>query len=199
MLEKFLNETLIQTALNQALQLDPQAAEKLQPLNGKRVSIELNLRDKPWVFLIDNARLKIEMETTAMCDVKLKGSLSAFLQLFSERKQASSEDRLYIEGDLYAAQQFQQVMSTLKPNFSYALEQRFGEKLGGILYNALLQTQALGNQAQQQIKQQLQAYFADEAHGFLQRQEFSTHQKQLAQLRATLDKLEAQINTLENI
>lgn len=197
MIEKVLSDNLIKVALNQALKLDPQAAEKLAPLNGKTIAIKLNFREQPWVFIIVEQQLEVDTVAMQDCDVKLSGSLGGFLQLFADQENDhDTGEKLYIEGDLHTAQQFQRVMKTLSPDFAYALEKRFGTRLGGILHEGLQRFKFNGEQARDKLSDTLRQYFNGEAGACLTRVDFAAHQARLSDLCQRLARLEASANQL---
>lgn len=199
MLEKLLQASLLENAINAALSLDPQAAEKLATLNGRRVSVHLEHLPQAWVFGIDNAALRLQQDDEALeeCDVRLRGNLGGFLQLFRQDKAPShSANKLYIEGDLHAAQQFQRVMAELSPDFDAALRARFGDALGGAAASALQQLRAQGEFAKDKLELYFQQFMQGE-YGFVGKEEFMTQQALLERLQARLKALEARLTAWE--
>ena len=112
MLETFLSGSVLARLINSALRLDPAARDKLAALNGRRISLDLGWGERPWLIEIHGGELQFSDDHATLCDVRLSGNLSGFLQLFKKPANSSTPPRgkLYIEGDLHAAQQFQRVM-----------------------------------------------------------------------------------------
>lgn len=197
MLDTFLNENIFLRVINSALQLDPQASEKLAALEGKRVAITLEPRDEAWIFRIDMGRLALDGGSARDCDVRLSGNLSGFLHLFKsgEAGAAKSEDaRLYIEGDLHTAQTFQRVMGSLSPDFEGVLRERFGDKLGAALAEGVAQLRRVGESGRAQVEARLRVWLDDE---FVSRERFLAQAGEIQALRKRLDALEALLNRVE--
>ena len=108
MLETFLSGSVLARLINSALRLDPAARDKLAALNGRRISLDLGWGERPWIIEIHGGELHFSDDHATLCDVRLSGNLSGFLQLFKKPANSSTPPRgkLYIEGDLHAAQQF---------------------------------------------------------------------------------------------
>lgn len=198
MIEHFFNSSLIETAINQTLALDPQAQEKLAALDGKRIAITLDFATQPWVFCIANSRLLISDIEAADCDIRLSGTLGGFLHLFRPDEPPKVGDKLYIEGDLHSAQQFQRTMAQLKPDFDTILRQRLGEKLGGAVAAAISQIKTQGEALREQAEAKLREYLHAENSQFVSRAQFAATSTQLAAISAALDDLEARLQKLEN-
>lgn len=198
MLERFFNGSIIETAINQTLALDPQAQEKLAALDGKRIAITLDFATQPWVFCIANSRLLISDIEAADCDIRLSGTLGGFLHLFRPDEPPKVGDKLYIEGDLHSAQQFQRTMAQLKPDFETVLRQRLGDTLGGAAAAALSQLKTQGEAIREQAETKLREYLQSEQSQFVSYTQLAEAAAKLDALTAALDRLEVRLKTLEN-
>lgn len=191
MLDALFNETLIAGVINRALQLDPEASRKLASLNGKRIALTLEPRTAPWVFRIDDSRLDFDSASAlADCDVRLSGTLSGFLRLFRPEGEKSAGERLYIEGDLHAAQTFQRVMASLSPDFEHALKTRFGEPLGAKLHDALQTLRRLGEAGREQAESKLADYLQ---RAFVPRADYLAREADIQALERRIAALEAKL------
>ena len=197
MLEQFFNDNILMRLINGALQLDPQAAEKLGELDGKRIAITLEPRSEAWIFRVEAGKLALDGGLPRDCEVRLSGNLGGFLRLFKNGEKNAVKDadeRLYIEGDLHAAQTFQRVMASLSPDFSGVLRERFGERLGGALADGLEQIRRVGESGRQQVEERLRAWLETE---FVMRERFLAQAGELQALQKRLDALEALLTQLE--
>lgn len=197
MLEKLLQGSMLEAAINAALNLDPQAAEKLAALNGRRVSVQLEGMAQLWLFSIDNARLHLaESAQAAEADVRLRGNIGGFLQLFrgadNQMQKVSSGNKLYIEGDVYAAQQFQRVMAELSPDFDAVLRARLGDKLGGAAAAAVQTLREQGEWAKDKAEAWLQEFVRGET-GFVSQAEFAAQAAEIERLQQRLQALERRL------
>lgn len=198
MLDRLLSASIIEKAINRALQLDPQLAEKLAPLEGKCFSVQLDFLSAPWVFRISNQAFNVVDEEDYTADVTLSGTLGGFLGLFYQDKTAANpDDKLYISGDLHTAQAFQQVMQSLQPDFRGALVQRFGYKLGGVLAEGLEQFKYQGERARAGLEEQLRELLAGSHAQALTKAQFASFKATIATLEPQLQSLEARLRALE--
>lgn len=198
MIEKIIGARIFEQAIDSALSLDPQATAKLAPLEGKKIRIELDSAPRPWTFEISRGRLVFCTDETARAEVCLRGSLGGFVQMFRSAEQVSrEEDTLYIEGDLYTAQQFQKVMADLAPDFHRVLVERFGERLGGLLSEFLQQLQRQGENARAMIEARIRAVLGEKEGAVLVRELLAVHESRVKHLHRRLDELTARLNGLE--
>lgn len=195
MIERLFDGAVLETLLNQALRLDPQLAEKLSPLDGQTISIALNLRERPWYLQVSDGQFcLLDNDPAPAADVRLSGSLSGFLRLFrSEGRSGGVNDKLYIEGDLHSAQQFQRVMASISPDFDALFQARFGTRLGAMIADAMRQLQRQGDKARDALEQKLADYLHHHDDGVLTRSDALAHQQRISELRRRLDRLEARV------
>ena len=193
MLETFLSGSVLARLINSALRLDPAARDKLATLNGRRISLDLGWGERPW--LIEDGAVRLSDDHATLCDVRLSGNLSGFLQLFKKPTNSSTPPRgkLYIEGDLHAAQQFQRVMGELAPDFDAVFRERFGERLGSTLADAARRLQAHGEAGKAAIEAKLRAYISE--NGCATRSEAADFARRLQALTARLARLETRLAT----
>ncbi len=198
MIEKMIGAAIFEHTINRALRFDPQATEKLAPLEGKRIGVQLDFVPRLWVFRIHRQRLVFDEADAAPADVRLHGSLGGFLRIFRVAQSAPSEDeKLHIDGDLHTAQQFQRVMADLSPDFRAVLVARFGNRIGGVLSEALQLLQRQGEAARATIEARIRAVLGGEDGVVLVRESFAAHKSRLARLRMRLERLEERLNALE--
>ena len=195
MLETFLSGSVLARLINSALRLDPAARDKLAALNGRRISLDLGWRAQPWLIEIHDGELHFSDDHATLCDVRLSGNLSGFLQLFKKPANHNEAPRgkLYIEGDLHAAQQFQRVMADLAPDFETVFRERFGERLGSFLADAARRLQAHGETGKAAIEAKLRAFLAE--NGCATRADAADFAHRVQALAARLARLETRLAT----
>lgn len=200
MIDKIFDGGLLEALLNHALQLDPAAQEKLAPLEGKTISVALDIREQPWILRVSDGCFVFEDEALGRnCDVRLRGTIGGFMRLFDQSGRSHGvNEKLYIEGDLHSAQQFQRVMASLSPDFDMVLKNRFGERLGGMLSAAMQQVRGQGESAKAEIESRLQAYFRGEDAQCATREQSNALQQRLSSLRMALDRLDARVKRMES-
>ena len=192
MLENYLDaRLLVEQLINGALRLDPAARDKLAVLNGRRISIDLNGRDTPWIAEIADGAVRLSDDHATLCDVRLSGDLVGYLQLFKHTPSDTPRGKLHIEGDLHTAQQFQRVMGELAPDYAAVLRARFGDDFGGLLADALRRMQSAGTSAKAACEAKLRDYL--ENHGCATRTDAAAFADRLAALISRIDRLETRL------
>ena len=192
MLENYLDaRLLVEQLINGALRLDPAARDKLAVLNGRRISIDLNGRDTPWIAEIADGAVRLSDDHATLCDVRLSGDLAGYLQLFKHKPSDTPRGKLHIEGNLHTAQQFQRVMGELAPDYAAVLRARFGDDFGGLLADALRRLQSMGISAKAACEAKLRDYL--ENHGCATRTDAAAFATRLAALISRIDRLETRL------
>ena len=192
MLENYLDaRLLVEQLINGALRLDPAARDKLAVLNGRRISIDLNGRDTPWIAEIADGAVRLSDDHVTLCDVRLSGDLAGYLQLFKNTPSDTPRGKLHIEGDLHTAQQFQRVMGELAPDYAAVLRARFGDDFGSLLPDALRRLQSVGTSAKAACEAKLRDYL--ENHGCATRTDAAAFAARLAALISRIDRLETRL------
>lgn len=192
MLENYLDaRLLVEQLINGALRLDPAARDKLAVLNGRRISIDLNGRDTPWIAEIEDGAVRLSDDHVTLCDVRLSGDLAGYLQLFKHTPSDTPRGKLHIEGDLHTAQQFQRVMGELAPDYAAVLRARFGDDFGSLLADALRRLQSMGTSAKAACEAKLRDYL--ENHGCATRTDAAAFAARLAALISRIDRLETRL------
>ena len=192
MLENYLDaRLLVEQLINGALRLDPAARDKLAVLNGRRISIDLNGRDTPWIAEIEDGAVRLSDDHATLCDVRLSGDLAGYLQLFKHTPSDTPRGKLHIEGDLHTAQQFQRVMGELAPDYAAVLRTHFGDDFGSLLADALRRLQSVGSSAKAACEAKLRDYL--ENHGCATRTDAAAFAARLAALISRIDRLETRL------
>ena len=192
MLENYLDaRLLVEQLINGALRLDPAARDKLAVLNGRRISIDLNGRDTPWIAEIEDGAVRLSDDHATLCDVRLSGDLAGYLQLFKHTPSDTPRGKLHIEGDLHTAQQFQRVMGELAPDYAAVLRARFGDDFGSLLADALRRLQSAGTSAKAACEAKLRDYL--ENYGCATRTDAAAFADRLAALISRIDRLETRL------
>lgn len=195
MFEQFFSSSVLARLINSALALDPQAQQKLSVLDGKRVNICLDFQSQPWTIDICAGKLQFSEDHDSPCDIRLSGSLAGFLQLFksSAATPVGNRAKLYIEGDLYAAQQFQQVMGELKPDFEAVLRKRFGNHLGAMLAESARVLQQQGENVKQTLEDKMLHFLRDKGGATCHENALLTERLQL--LLQRIEQIEQSVQT----
>lgn len=201
--------------LNRALYLDPQAAEKLAPLEGVKLSVVLSGQAPlSYCFIVENGKLAHWLGDSAQCAVKLRGSIWAFLNAFKDRpatqdtertagastrerkfRFGGEQDKLYFEGDFETAQLLQQALKQLSPDVEHALADYFGAQLAAPLSAGLKVAKQQGQAVKAFAKEKFEETVSD---NMLTYHEFNQYLAQFEQLNTALERLSARVLRLES-
>ena len=123
----------LETALNRALALDPDARAALKPLHGRRVALAL---ESPAIALqvsVDGERLRVgPVDTQAEPDLAVRSTLGGLLgQLpFLKRDDAPPVGRVRVSGDAELARRLQALARGFDPDWQQPFVAAFGEVIG---------------------------------------------------------------------
>ncbi len=196
--------SVLETLLNRAVALDPQAARMLEPLAGRCIDLTLSgFNSVPLRLCIDGQRVRLSWHLGAAsvvpADLRISGSMAALVGALSAPRATSGAlpQGVQIHGDLEVARQLLFALRGLQPDLEEALSQLVGDTLArqlGIAGRGLLHgvqtaaVQAMRNAGEALVhEQQLlaastdQQYFSEEVH----------------ELRDSVARLEARIALLE--
>lgn len=127
----------IETAINQVLLLDPDSAARLQPLNGKRLTVFLD-NTPVTLTLVFSQRIDVLAETrdftqvvaeldAQSCCVKTSLDQLPALQQSSKLTSLIQEGKLFVEGELNVAQQVSQLFQGLDIDWEEHLSRYTGD------------------------------------------------------------------------
>ncbi|WP_416306516.1 ubiquinone biosynthesis accessory factor UbiJ [Neptunicella sp. SCSIO 80796] len=105
---------VLESAINKLLSMDEQSAERLRPLTGKQLKVDL--RELPWpLTLVFNNHIEIQANSAADVDCTLKLSVGTLnkLQDSSQLTQLIQNRELELLGDIHVAQSFSVLIKDL--------------------------------------------------------------------------------------
>ncbi|MEO8747864.1 MAG: SCP2 sterol-binding domain-containing protein [Rhodanobacter sp.] len=131
---------VLQTALNHALALDPDAQQQLAALNGK--SVQLYLRGPEMTFAVRVAAGQLQVGR-ARADESLRVTTTPGVLLgvaLSRGSDNIAPGKVEIAGDAGLARRVETLLSTFAPDFEEAFTRLFGDVLGVPIARATQQT-----------------------------------------------------------
>lgn len=197
----------LEIALSKVVRMDPDWSEKVTPVEGKIIALELsdfNIRiyfypTQQGIFI--RPHLKEDERIENEMDVLISGSLSSFLQLMDARRQGKQMvgSGVQFSGDIGVGQHFESILSSLSPEW----EQAFTRFLGDELAMQMIQT---GENVKQKLIQQT-ANFQNNSRDYLKEElgvtpaniEMENFKADVSLARSHLARLEARFRKLQLI
>ncbi len=159
---------LLEAPLNRVLALDPASAPRLRALNGKALAVELPFGR--YVFEAVDDRLGFADDSVTPA-ITLRGSVADFLQLAQSNGQQAGA--VQVQGDVGAAQKWQQFFADLQPDFEAPLAGLLGDVAAPLIVNVLRALQNWGRQAAAAAQAAAVEYVQEEARLVVSRAELA--------------------------
>ena len=152
---------LLEPALNKVLALDPATAVRLPALAGKPLKVVLTPLNSSITLKVDGNQLRFAAADEPAV-ITLTGSLQDFLQAAANRGELAAGS-LQVQGDVGAAQRWQQFFTDLQPDWEEELSKYLGDIAGPQLANVLRAVTAWLKQALTQFQQTGVEYLQEES------------------------------------
>lgn len=194
----------IETAFNKLIMLDEQSAQRLLPLNGKRLKV--TVKESPWPLTFAfSSRIDVlidegsEPQNTAPdCHIKLSLDTLKELQDSSQITRLIQEKRLELDGDIHVAQHF----SVLVKDLDIDWEEQLSRYVGDVAAHQIWST---ANSIKSHLSKRLQQFGNMVREGSIEEKQLAPHPiamegfiQDVSQLRSDVGKLEARIASLTN-
>jgi ubiquinone biosynthesis protein UbiJ len=188
----------LEQLLNQAISLDPEAASRLAPMQGRVIQLDL-LGSGLTLYLIPEPQgFQILSHFEGDADCCLRGSL---LDLANMRNPTDSADQLFggsvtIEGDTALAQRFGEFFSRLDIDWEEQLSRLTGDVAAHQIGNLARGFFNWGKQLNQTASLNLKEYLEEEVRLVPGRYEMEPFLEDVDRLRDDVERLEARIQRL---
>jgi len=200
---------VIETALNETIQMDAQASTKLAKLTGKVIAIELKDWNFTFYLLPDAQGIQVMSEYMGDIDTTISGTPVALFNMSKGDASAATmrEQNISIEGDLELGQQFSQFFKELDIDWQEKIAQSFSKittesnadviahKVGRLVESF----QNWKPQAQQTLEKNIAEYFQQESQILPFAEEMEPFNSAVDTLRNDVDRLEARIQRIANL
>jgi len=199
---------VVETTLNQYIQMDAQAGYKLAALSGKVIAIELLGWDFILYLLPDAQGIQVMSEYTGEPNTIIRGTPMALFNMSQSEASAATmrEQNITIDGDLELGQQFSAFFKQLDIDWQEKLAQTFAKVTTDS--NADLLAHNIGRlvqgfqqwqpQAKQTLEQNIAEYFQQESGMLPFAEEMEPFSKAVDTIRNDVDRLEARIQRIIN-
>lgn len=196
---KQLFSSALEIPLNALLGLDEQSAKRLQPLQGKRLTVAL--KELPWpMTLAFSERIDILMDQEnqdADCLISMQLSTLSELQDSSQITRLIQQGKLDLQGDIQIAQHFSNLVKELDIDWEEHLSHYVGDVAAYQMSTWLKQASSHIQQGIKRFEQRLFDAAVEEKRLTPHQLEVEQYLDNIHRLRSKTEKLDARIATLE--
>ncbi len=179
----------INDGLNQAIELDPTAAERLRSMRGKTVRLVLERLGIDLYFTGHDESLQVSAESTLEPDTTITGAPSALLAM-AVPDWRDSGSGVRIEGDAGTAQALEKLMRRLDPDWEALLVRHLGPVFGHQAWRMLRDTLEHSRHGARTLADQVGHYLREESGLLVTREEAEQFVNDVDELREAVDRLE---------
>ncbi|GMR16912.1 MAG: SCP2 sterol-binding domain-containing protein [Gammaproteobacteria bacterium] len=135
---------ILETAINQTLQLDEHASEKLQPLEGSIIGVELKGVGLVIYFRTDSQGIMLQASLEGEPDCLIRGTPIALMKMTLSEQQTSGlfSGEVEIIGDTELGQKMQRVLDSIEIDW----EEHLSHLVGDVLAYKFVHTAQQGKQ-----------------------------------------------------
>ena len=187
----------LEAVMNKVLAFDEQSQQRLKPLNGKQLRVELN--ELPWpLTFVFSQRIDVLAEADSQADCMMRMSMQTLPQLqdSSQLTQLIQDRKLELIGDIHVAQSFSVLLKELDIDW----EQQLANYTGDVVAHQSVQWV---KQARSSFVSHLDSVLNTLSEGALQEKrlavpapEVEQFNQQVNVLRGDVARLEARLNQL---
>ena len=192
---------MIQTAVNQFIELDQNAKRRFQALAGKVLAVEFTDLPLRLYFIPTGADMQIYSQYDGVVDTRLRGSS---IQLLSMGASARPGEKLFkrevqIDGDTELGQRFQEILRNLDIDWEERLSLFVGDVAAHKLGNAARSLFQWGRQTVGSLQENISEYFQYESNSVPARFEVDNFIRDVDVLRDDVERLNARVQRLNSM
>lgn len=192
---------VLQTAVNQFIELDQNAKGQFKALAGKVLAIELTDLPFKLYFLPTAEDLQVYSQYDGTVDTRLRGSS---IQLLAMGASARPDEQLFkgevqIEGDTELGQRFQEILRSFQVDWEEHLSFVLGDVAAHKLANSARGLFQWGRKSFVSLQENVGEYIKFEANSVAARFEVEGFIEQVDTLRDDAERLSARVQRLESL
>lgn len=191
--------SIIETALNHYLSLDPESHIRLTVLENKVVAIEEPQFGLKFYLLFTGKHVRLQSHTEKPVDTTLHGTPFALLQLspyFANNYKAIFSGKVTITGDIELGQQVQQIFANLDIDWEEQLSRVTGDVIAHQVGNTVRDVWQWGKRNTEIFNQNVTEYLQEEIKYVPPRMEINDFFHDIANLRDDVERAEARIKRI---
>ncbi len=199
--------SLLETALGLVVNRDPDWKQKVQPLLGKVIELELTDFSKSVYFLPTEEGILVQSEFQTASDkdpddsvdVSIRGSIAGFLEMLEARRKGEKVigGDVKFEGNVGVGQEFEILLSSLSPEWEESMSHWVGDPMARKITEV---NQDLGKylrKSLETIRENTTDYIQHEAQLSPAPIEVENFKSDVANLRSDVARMEARIKHIE--
>jgi ubiquinone biosynthesis protein UbiJ len=191
---------VLENALNQYLQLDPDSQQMLAKMEGKCLAIELKGLDLTLYLLVDTKGIQIFSDFPETPDATLSGTPMELFGLALEKQPgpATFTDGVKISGDTGLGQSFKRLFDSLDIDWEEHVSRYTGDIVAHKLGNLFRMGVDWQQQASDIIRQDISEYLLQEDQLVPEKTELEAFYSQIDTLRDDTERLQVRIQRLKS-
>ncbi len=191
---------VLETAINQVLQLDPDTVEQLQQIQGKVIAIELQGLNVTLYLIPRDEGLNVFGHFEGEPDTVLRGTPIAMAKMGLAKNAGDVlfEGDVEISGDVELGQQFREILDGLDIDWEEHLSHLTGDIVAHKMGNLVRGVLGWSKQTADILGQDAAEYLQEESRELPNRREVDGFLKNIDILRSDVDRMEMRVSRLKD-
>lgn len=191
-------EAAVETALNQALRLDPVAFARLEQFEGKTIALELQGTGLTLMLWPGRDGIQVMSTPVEEADTVISGTPLALAELsFGDTQRVLFAGEVTIRGDVETGQAFKRLLDNLAIDWEEQLSRLSGDVVAHHIGDVFRGLQQWGRQARQVLGRNLAEYLQQESRQLATREAVNVFVREVDQLRDDSERLQARLALLQ--
>ncbi|GAA0711006.1 ubiquinone biosynthesis accessory factor UbiJ [Dokdonella soli] len=188
---------VLETALNRALDLDPDTKAQVAALDGRAITLEFKGTPLAMRVTAEHDRLAIGPAFAGVSALRIAATPAALLSLaWSRDGGALPPGRVEIAGDAELARRLEQIATRFAPDFDAAFARAFGDVAGFQIARTLRRAFAWSRTSARAFAQDSVEFLTEEGRDLVAKPEVETFLDEVDALRERADRLDARVHRL---
>jgi len=193
--------SLLETAFNNYLALDPEAPEKLTAFDGKIICIDIRGLNKRIYLLINGSKISVVKQHDAEPDATITGSPAALFKLGVHRDSAPLffAGEVEIRGDTRLGRQFKSLLADMEIDWEEHLSSLIGDIAAHRVAGLFNELKEWGESVTGNFADDVGEYLQEESRDVVSGAEMGMFYQQVDKLRDDTERLKARIDRLSAV
>lgn len=187
----------LQQGVNRLLELDPDTAARLATLQGRVIAFDITGTGLAFVLIPGAGVVEIHAPGRYPPDVTVRGRPVDLLRHVAGKRTGRGGGHIEIAGDVELAQQLQQVLAHLDPDWEEALAQWVGDGLARKLRRGAVALRAFARETRESFAFSTSEYLRFERRVLVDRPEHDGFVRAVDDLRDAAERLRARLQRLD--